>query len=119
MSSHSSKEAEVVAGGLLFGIALMLLFAWLAAQVLGLVVRTVALHAGNTILRWALGVALVATLLAGLFGFRAPALNLLAGLSVATLVATCWAIETYYEAILKRAVTRERLVQDVLGSSWW
>lgn len=114
--SHNEEEAAVALT--LLAIVLLVLLAWLAFEALKLVVTTVAAHPRNPPLRLAGVVALVTIALALAAGGRLAPLNALAGLALVGLVLTAWAVRTYYDALFQRSLTRERLVQDVLGP-WW
>ncbi len=116
--SSSSEEAALFAAAL-FALALLLVLAWLLAQVVGLTVRTFILHPHNRPLQVAGVVALLALLLAALTGLQVPALNMLAGVAVLGLVGTAWAVDTYYDTMFKPALTRETFVHEVLEEPWW
>ena len=122
MSRRSSSD-ELMASGFalvaLLTLVALIILAWLACQAIALVVETCAAHPGNRPLRWAVGVALVATLAAGVSGLRFLLLNVLAALALVTLVATAWVVKTYYEELFTRSLTPQRLIGDVLQSPWW
>ena len=119
MSKGSSSAETAAVAALLLAAVVLLLLAWLACQALALVVKTCAAHPDNKPLRWAVGVALAATLAAAATGLRILPLVILAALALVVLVATAWIVKTYYDALFARPLTRQRLIGDVLQSPWW
>ena len=116
-SRRRAEDDGFVLIALLVIVALVIL-AFLVVQAVAVVIRATAAHSSNRMLRIAWGVALVATLFALLTALRFIALNAVAGVGLGLLVGTAWGIETYYDTMFKRRLTRERLVHEVLGP-WW